>query len=181
MGVVLILDEELHWGLDQTRDLDEIWSVVSEVEHIHDASVVCAGLWYISLPWGATYGVIFRNVVFLNRLFIGRSVDVETLVNFSLDNSDRWLLNCQVSHLDVQTVEVNSINTLSNITGKLWFAHFVEALDIWDGASLMELSEEVVEVNDGSSVDHPLMPVGTLAHGFTLEILNDLLEVPWER
>ena len=68
-------------------------------------------------------------------------------------------------------MEVNSINTLSNITGKFWFAHFVEALDIWDRAGLMELSEEVVEVNNSSSIDHPFMPVGTLAHGFTLESL----------
>tara|TARA_B110000305_G_C19256950_1_gene547559 strand:+ start:535 stop:843 length:309 start_codon:yes stop_codon:yes gene_type:complete len=102
-------------------------------------------------------------------------------VYFSLNDLDRWLINRQVGHFNVETVEMNSINALSNITGKFWFADFFKALDIWDSASLMEFSEKVVEINDRSGIDHKLVPVRTLAHGFALEILDDLLEVPWER
>jgi len=46
----------------------------------------------------------------------------------------------------------------------------------------MELSEKCVKVNNGSGVDHELVPVGTIGHHleFALELRDDLLEIPWE-
>ena len=46
----------------------------------------------------------------------------------------------------------------------------------------MELSEECVEVNDSSGVDHELVPVGTIGHHLVLglELRDYLLEIPGE-
>ena len=181
MGIVLILNVEFHWRLDQTGDLNEIWSVAIKVKQIKNVSIILVRLWSISLPFGTEDVVIISNGVFLNRLFICGSVDAESLVDFSLNDLDRWLFNRQVGHFNIETMEMNSINTLSNITGKLWFTDFFKARDIWDSASLMEFSEKCVEIDNRSGIDHKLVPVRTLAHGFTLEIIDDLFEVPRER
>lgn len=54
---------------------------------------------------------------------------------------------------------VNSLNALTNVIGQTWLANLLETLIIRDGSSLMELSEKVIEINDGSGVIHEGIPV----------------------
>lgn len=77
---------------------------------------------------------------------------------------------------------MDAVETLSDITGQFWLADIIKACLVVDGASLMEFSEKNVKVNNGSAVDHELVPVSASWHHFVigLELRDDLLEVPWE-
>jgi hypothetical protein len=53
------LNIKFHWRLDQTGDLNEIWSVGIKVKHIHNVSaIILLRLWCITLPWGTKDVVI---------------------------------------------------------------------------------------------------------------------------
>lgn len=136
----------------------------------------------ICIPLGSKNVMVWSNCVFLNWISILRSVNFKSLGDLSFQNSNRWLLNCQVSHFNVKTVEMNSFKGVSNIAGKLWLTNFIETSLIWDGTSLMEFSEQVVEIDNRSCVGHKLMPVWVLWHNFIIsfEFRDNLLEIPWE-
>lgn len=79
-------------------------------------------------------------------------------------------------------MEVNAVETVTNVTGKFWLQDIIEASLIVNGAGLVELSEQGVEVKNGSRVHHKLVPVCTLGHHLVLvlEFRDDFLEIPWE-
>ena len=123
--------------------------------------------------------VVVADVVLLNGRGILRAIDVEVLVDLCAQNLGGWLLDGQVGHLNIEAVVVDSLDALCDVLGKFGLADLLNAAVVWDGAGLMELTEEVVEVNDGPSVVDEGVPVAAdLPVG--LELLHDLVEVPWE-
>jgi hypothetical protein len=56
-------------------------------------------------------------------------------------------------------MEVNTSQTFINILSKFSFTNLLNDFIIWDGTSLMELSEELVEVDLRLVVPDPLVPV----------------------
>ena len=68
--------------------------------------------------------------------------------DFNLQDLDVWLLNCEVGHLDGQSMEVDSIETFVHCLSKPWLAVNVDALLVVHGACLVELSEQAVEFDD---------------------------------
>ena len=70
---------------------------------------------------------------------------------------------------------MNSLKAITDIACKSWFADSFKSLVIWNGARLMIVSEKIVEVDDGSGVDHPFVPVRSFAESFVLgfELIND--------
>jgi len=104
-------------------------------------------------------------------------------VNFGLENSDGGLFNCQIGKLDVQTMEMDTLNALSSYVGELGLANSVETILIWDCTRLMEVSKQVVKVNNSSRVDHEFVPKSRSRHWSVAAFVlaNHLLEVPGER
>ena len=78
------------------------------------------------------------------------TLEAETVSDFYLQHLDARLLNSQVCHLDVQAMEVDSLNTLVDSASKPAFTNVLNALAVGDGAELMELTEEVVELVKGA-------------------------------
>ena len=73
-------------------------------------------------------------------------------MNFSFENFGTRLLHSEVGHLNIQSMEVNSLQTLSDVTCKVWFTNPLDPSLVRNGAGLMELSEQIIEVDDGSCV-----------------------------
>lgn len=103
--------------------------------------------------------MVVRYVIVFYGSVVVISVQVKSLSYFSFQNSNRWLLYGQVCHFDIETMEMNSLEAVANITGKSWLTDSFKTLIIWNCAGLMIISEQIVKVNDGSGVDHPFMPV----------------------
>ena len=104
-------------------------------------------------------------------------------MDFCFKHLDRWLLYGQVCKFDVQAVEVDSLDAFTSNVRKFLLADSVEAILIWNGTCLVEVSKEIVEVNDCSRVDHKLVPEGGSGHWSvcTFVLSYYLLEVPRER
>lgn len=77
---------------------------------------------------------------------------------------------------------MDSVQTVANVAGQFWLADIIESSLVVHSTSLMEFSEENVEVDNSSRVVQELTPVGTVAHNFVLalKLLDHLLEIPWE-
>ena len=71
---------------------------------------------------------------------------------FNLEHLNAWLLYRQVRHFNIQAMEVDTVETLINCLGKLAFTDLVDSLLVVQGAELVELSEEVVELGESSRV-----------------------------
>jgi hypothetical protein len=69
------------------------------------------------------------------------------VVNFNLEYFDAWLFYCKICHLNVETVEMNTLHTLIHSLGEASFAYFADANGVRHGAELVELSEKIIEVN----------------------------------
>lgn len=54
---------------------------------------------------------------------------------------------------------MDSLDALANIVSQTWLANLIEPFVIWDCSSLMELSEQVIEINDGSGIMKESIPV----------------------
>ena len=72
--------------------------------------------------------------------------------NLNLKYLDRRLLNSEVGHLDVKTMEVNAIKTFVDRRCKPTLTNFLDSSLVRDGTVLVELSEQVVELDKGSRV-----------------------------
>ena len=72
--------------------------------------------------------------------------------NLNLKYLDRRLLNSEVSHLDVKTMEMNAIKTFVDRSCKPTLTNLLDASLVRDGTVLVELSEQVVELNKGTRV-----------------------------
>ena len=104
---------------------------------------------------------------------------MKILVDGDIHNFDGWLLNCEISHFDVEAVILDTINALTYVVSKARLAEVLKAGMVWDGASLMELSEQVVEFYNGTSIVDESVPIATdSAPG--VKLLNNFFEVPWE-
>lgn len=90
------------------------------------------------------------------------------------------LLNSEVGHLDVEAVEVDTVQALIDGLGEPTFADFADALGIMKRTHLVELTEEFVELADGTGVTHKGGPVAGLRLVSALELVDDFVEVPWE-
>ena len=135
-----------------------------------------------SLPLGSEDIMVVWHIVVFYGSVIVISVYVKSLFNFSFQDSNGWLLYSQVGHFDIESMEMNSLKAITNIACKSWFADSFKSLVIWNGAGLMVVSEKIVEVNDGSRVDHPFVPIWRIGESFmlTLELINDWFIIPWE-
>lgn len=180
--MILVEHVKLHWRFYKASQRDEVWSVLVELEEVKEMSLVLS-LWRsVGGPWSAEDAVVLGDDVVLDAAHVFSSLNAEALADLGLENSDGWLLDGEVGHLNIETMEVDSLETVGSIASQLTLAHLIEPSVVWDSAGLMELSEEVIEGNDGSSVGHELVPVGGLAHNFVIsfELIDDLLEVPGE-
>jgi len=100
--------------------------------------------------------------------------------NFDLKELHLWLLNGEVRHFDVKTMEVNSADTLFDVLRELALTDLIEPLVIGKGGSLMEFTEEFVHL-EGAVVEDEFVPEGTLLDGaHLLVVIDDLLEIPGE-
>ena len=137
--------------------------------------------WRVGLPGRTKQVMVTGYVVGGGALEVRRPVNTEILVHFSLKNSNRRLLNGEVSHLNIQAMVVDSLEALRHSSCESWFTDPTQHVVVWNGASLVELPKKVVEVNYRSGVDHELVPVGALWHKRqALSIVQDMLEVPRE-
>ena len=66
-------------------------------------------------------------------------------------------------------MKVNSLKTLAYIVGKSWLADSLQVQIVWNSTCLMEFSEKIVKVNDGSSVVDEGIPVATNLAGMLNE------------
>ena len=174
---VLILNEELHWRLDQTSHRDEI-RLVAVIKVVQEVPLVVLRS---ADSHGRSVELSVGNAVLFHRVVV-RPVDVEAFVDLDLEDVDARLLDRQVRHLDVQSVEVNAVHTLGDVVGEVLLADDVQTLDVGDSGVLVELAEEVIEVNDAHGVVDELVPVRRVADWdvLVLVVLNDFLEVPGE-
>jgi len=100
--------------------------------------------------------------------------------DFDLEDLDAWLLNSKVSHLDIEAVEVDAIETLVHSLSKPAFADLADTASVVKRAHLVELTEEDVEFTDGARVFGEGRPEASQRAVPALEIIDDLIEVPWE-
>ena len=77
---------------------------------------------------------------------------------------------------------MNSPQTVTDIACKFWFTNSLETFVIWNGTGLMEISEKVIDIDNGSGVYHEFMPVSAFTHNtmISFSLSNDLFEIPWE-
>lgn len=76
-------------------------------------------------------------------------------------------------------MEMDSLDALTHVVSEAWLAHFLQTFVVWNCASLMELPEECVEVDDCARVIDEGVPVTADTAG-GIELRDDFLEVPWE-
>ena len=70
LGVILVQDIQFHWGLNNTSDLDKVWSTRMErVNGVKGLTIVFRRIsWRVSLPCGAetTHARVGDNVIVFN-------------------------------------------------------------------------------------------------------------------
>lgn len=77
------------------------------------------------------------------------------------EHLDRWLLHGHVGHLDIETVEMNALETLANIVRQCWLADALQVQIVRNGTCLMEFSEQVIEIDDGARVVDKSVPIAS--------------------
>ena len=95
-----------------------------------------------------------RSNVILVQRHVTSSVEDQVLRDFGLEDLDSWLLDSEICHLDIKSMEVNGPKVVSDVAGKSLFTDLVESTLAWNGATLVELSVKVIKVNYGSCVVH---------------------------
>ena len=126
--------------------------------------------------------MVIGYVIILYGSVIVISINIKPLFNFSFQNSNTWLFNCQIGHFNIESMEMNSLNAVIYITCKSWLTDSFESSIIWNSAWLMIISEQIVEVNNCSGVDQPLMPVGRFGKCLMLwfELIDNWFIIPRE-
>ena len=101
--------------------------------------------------------------------------------DFDLEDLNAWLLNSQVRHLNVKSVEVDTIETLVDSGSQSAFAHFVDSSCVVQGTHLVELTVQLIELPDRTRVTHKHVPeTARLRSVASLEFVDNLVEVPRE-
>ena len=107
--------------------------------------------------------------------------DRKAVGDFNLEHLDAGLFHGQVGHLNIQTMEVDTIETLIDSLGEFALANFLYSNGVVQSAELVELSEQVVELGECARVFGVGGPEAAW-HGSVpgLKLVNDLVEVPRE-
>ena len=95
-----------------------------------------------------------RSNVILVQRHVSSSVEDQVLRNFGLKDLDSWLLDGEICHLNIKSVEVNGPEIVSDVAGKSLFTDLVKSTLAWNGTTLVELSIKVIKVNYGSCIVH---------------------------
>ena len=100
--------------------------------------------------------------------------------DFDLKKLDLGLINSEIRHFDIKTVEVNSANTLFNVLSELALANLIDPQVIGKGTCLVEFTEKLIHLKRGI-VENKLVPEGTFLDGaYFLVVTDDLLKIPGE-
>ena len=115
--------------------------------------------------------IIFGNICFhgrskkgsfshINFIFsrIVSSLDIETVMHLNLEHGKFILLNTEVGHLNIQTMEMDSLDRLRDIVRKFTFTDPGNCNVIGECAALMELTIKLVEFNEGTTIVNKLLP-----------------------
>lgn len=172
----MILDEELHWGLNKDSCTNDIGLVVG-VQVVQEVSLIVL-LNIDSLL--STEHASLHNLVLRSR-FVLRAVQIDTIVQFDLEELHIRLFNSEVGHLNVKSMEVNSSNRFLKVLGEFTLTELIHISVIRKSAGLMEFSEEGVEIIS-SVIEDESVPVAASSNRavVVLKLINDLLEVPRE-
>lgn len=65
------------------------------------------------------------------------------MADLTLENLDHWLVNGKVCHLNIQAVEMNSLDGIVDISGQFSFTDPLNAFGFRQSTELVELSEEI--------------------------------------
>lgn len=106
----------------------------------------------------------------------------DSVTHFGFEHSDLGLSDSEIGHLDVESVEVDSLDTLLHIFRQLALADSLESHEVGDGAELVELSEQNVDFIQSIRVIQETIPVGSVwkHSAIIFEVSNDFREVPGE-
>lgn len=176
LRVVLILDKQLHGGLNQGSDRYSVGLVfgiktVQKVTLVVLRSVVGAG--------SAQEGRLSHVPVFFDA--IGSAFDADSVGEFNLQHLDAWLGHSQVGHLDVEAMEVDSVETFVDSLAQLALTDLFDAFLVVKGTELVEFSEKSVEFSEGARVASVSRPEpATQGPMLSLELFDDFVEVPRE-
>lgn len=101
--------------------------------------------------------------------------------NFDFEHLDVRLLHSQVRHFDIQSMEVDTVETLVYSCSQVTLAQLVDAFSVVQSAHLVELTEKLVELSHGTRVlDEGRPEAARLGTVPSLELVDDFVEVPWE-
>lgn len=145
LRVVLVLHEELHWRLNEgshshaVRFVSSI-DVVAPVTLVIDRRIVSAR--------GTEEGRLRGVPVLSGAIF--SALEADSVGDLHLEDLDAGLLNGQICHFNIQTVEVDAIKTLIDGLGELALADVLHTGGVVPSARLMELSEKGVEFEEGA-------------------------------
>ena len=115
-AMVLVKDIKFHWAFNNAGERDKEWSVIHCIQDIeHMATVLLFGEWGVGVPLCSKDIVVLWNVVAFNRLGVLWSINAQTLVNFSFENFDWWLLYSKVGHLNIKSMEMDSVQAITNV------------------------------------------------------------------
>ena len=111
-----------------------------------------------------------------------RALTVETVCNLDFEDLHAWLINSQVGHLHIKTVEVDALETLIDSRGEPSLANLLNANLVVQSTELMELTEKRVELEERARVASPSAPERAASKRtvLSLEFIDDLVEVPGE-
>ena len=176
LRVVLVLNEELHGRLDEGGDGHVVWVVVSvhaveAIAFVVDRGVVGA--------LGAEEGG-FRLNPFVGGTVL-ETLTAEAMSELDLKHLDARLFDGQVGHLDVKTVEVDTVETLVDSASQFAFTDHLNAFIVVARTTLVELTEKDVKFVEGARVSSVGAPEATGNRlVLSLELIDDFVEIPGE-
>lgn len=69
--------------------------------------------------------MVSANVIVFDGARVPLSVHRKVLMDRCIQDFNRWLFNSKVSHLNIKTMEVDSLKTFTNIVGQTWLTNFL--------------------------------------------------------
>jgi len=154
LAVVLVLHVHLHRGLNDASHSDAVRLVVLAQTVDHVAVVVGGGE---VLGGGAEHTRLRHSPVAARAVSV--TLNLETVVDLDLEHFNGRLLDGKVSHLNVKSMELDTLDRLVDSLGKSTLADLLDSLFVGNSAILMELAEKIVEVNNGAGVFQEPGPV----------------------
>ena len=146
-GIVLVLYEQLHRGFNKGSNSNAIRPVV----WVNAINTVASVIGRSIVGAGSTH----QRRLGLNPVIsvpITSPITVESMSDLYFEYLNRRLLNSEVGHFDVQTMEVNTIKTFVDRLRKSALTNLFDAFCVRDCAVLVEFSEQDVELGKGTRV-----------------------------